>query len=570
MASQWSILPREIRLEIFEALVQGPGRTRNGNTSTKTGLSRYASVCKEWQAFFEKRIYGRLTLTSSCLEDFNLVVRRQRGLVEHIWLRIKLQTYDCSACMEFTDLQMSTNDDIISDAISKLFLILNTWNVHQVAFMGRLALEISLYSPSDSQHDFKGDLHLDNDHRLDMDPFSRESVESFPVHDPHHGWSNGHRSRPPTLAAISRLLVPTFPNFPGGLPSVAVVKELILRRETRRGLSVKALQQILKSLPNLEYIIHEPWRDFFRMNGQYIQDPGNLSFMYSFHETSIKILDFIGFVDIILTSLPATLKDFTLFEDFNEDYNVVFFNNYITWEWPQLPELIRTPSPSIGAALARRSIGLAKLSASYIADANDFFKACKSDWTWNNLTLLALTSRLLVSTTHYSIIRDMLVKAGTAALRMPKLQTMEIWNGTKQNACVFRYQTTPYCTTLSWRRTWDLELEDEVVNVWKKVSELYTRHELFVLEDLKMDERNITSHAAAIHELKLNEQVIHPVSLEQIQRESKRYFYPHRAELRVLEEMRDREVQEDLQHHNLLMALAVSLLTDTSRALALP
>jgi hypothetical protein len=47
----------------------------------------------------------------------------------------------------------------------------------------------------------------------------------------------------------------------------------------------------------------------------------------------------------------------------------------------------------------------------------------------------------------------MLVEAGTAALRMPKLQTMEIWNGTKQNACVFRYQTTAYFTTLSWRST---------------------------------------------------------------------------------------------------------------------
>jgi hypothetical protein len=434
--------------------------------------------------------------------------------------------------------------------------------VHQVAFMGRLALEISIYSPSDSQHDFKGDLHLDNSHQLDMDPFSSENVESLSVHDRHHGWSNGHRSRPPTLAAISRLLTPAFPTFQQGLPSVAVVKELILRRQTRRGLSVMALQQILKSLLNLEYIIYEPWRDFFRYNGRYIQDRGKLRFMYSFQETSIKILDFIGFMDIILTSLPATLKDLTLFEDFNEDYNVVFFNDYITREWPQFPELIRTPCPSIGAALAWRSIGLAKLSASYIVDANDFFKACKSDWTWTNLTSLALTSRLLVSTTNYSIISDMLVEAGTAALRMPKLQTMEIWNGTKQNACVFRYQATAYFTTLSWRSIWDLELEDEVVNVWKEVSLLYTRHELFVLEDLKLDERNITSHAAAIHELKLNEQVIHPVSLEQIQRESKRYFYPHRAELRVLEEIRDLEAQRDLQSHNLLIASLASFLTE--------
>jgi hypothetical protein len=289
MTSQWLIFPREIRLKIFELLAQDPGRSRNGNISTKTGLSRYAAVCKEWQAFFEKRIYRCLALTSSCLEDFNKVVRRQRGLVEHIWLRIELKTYDCSTCMKFGS-QRSTNSDIVAEAISKLFLILNTWDVHQVAFMGRLALEISIYSPSDSQHDFKGDLLLDNSYQLEMDPFSSENDENLSVHDPHHGWSNGHRSRPPTIEAISRLLMLAFPKFQQGLPSVAVVKELILRRQTRRGLSVEALQQILKSLPNLEYIIYEPWREFFRANGRYIQDRGKLRFMYLFKKLALRFL----------------------------------------------------------------------------------------------------------------------------------------------------------------------------------------------------------------------------------------------------------------------------------------
>jgi hypothetical protein len=59
--------------------------------------------------------------------------------------------------------------------------------------------------------------------------------------------------------------------------------------------------------------------------------------MYSFQETSINILDFIDLMHMILSSLPATLKDLTLFEDFNEDYNVVFFNNEITREWPEFP-----------------------------------------------------------------------------------------------------------------------------------------------------------------------------------------------------------------------------------------
>jgi hypothetical protein len=117
----------------------------------------------------------------------------------------------------------------------------------------------------------------------------------------------------------------------------------------------------------------------------------------------------------------------------------------------------------------------------------------------------------------------MLMGAGRAAISMPKLQIMEIWNGVKWNACVFRYQVMANLITLSWCGTWDLELAVEVVNAWREVALLYSGHELYIQANQRLNKQDIDSHAAAICALELSEQVIYPVSLEQIWRESKRY-----------------------------------------------
>lgn len=236
-------------------------------------------------------------------------------------------------------------------------------------------------------------------------------------------------------------------------------------------------------------------------------------------------LNIAGYRDIILNSLPETLKTLTIFEDFNEDYHIVYRLNYITRVWPYQPELDIIPDPAIGAAIAYKSTGLEKLSVSFMIDANDFFRACQPDWAWHNLKFLSLTSKLL--TLHkpdQSVINSMFTSAGSTALSMPKLQLMEIWNGIKRHACVFRYQVTIDSTTLGWHGTWDLDLDPDTAKVWKEVALRHTRHELSILRPRVLDREDITSHAAAIQKLQLR-QVIHPVSLEQILGESRRYLY---------------------------------------------
>ncbi|KAK7413831.1 hypothetical protein QQX98_007325, partial [Neonectria punicea] len=105
------------------------------------------------------------------------------------------------------------------------------------------------------------------------------------------------------------------------------------------------------------------------------------------------------------------------------------------------------------------------------------------------------------------------------------LQKMNVWNGTKGNACAFRYEASDDLTAVGWHGTWDLALESEVIDVWKTVARCHTGKDLTVHKNRLLDKSMIVSHAIAIRELGLSKDVIHPVSLKQIQKETERYFW---------------------------------------------
>ncbi|KAI2470876.1 hypothetical protein F4781DRAFT_152972 [Annulohypoxylon bovei var. microspora] len=78
----WSSFPAEIRLIILKFALSA------GSTA---GCS---SVCKEWQAAFEKKHFERIILSQQDISDFALIMQGSRWqLVKHIWLRIVLGTY---------------------------------------------------------------------------------------------------------------------------------------------------------------------------------------------------------------------------------------------------------------------------------------------------------------------------------------------------------------------------------------------------------------------------------------------------------------------------------------------
>jgi hypothetical protein len=278
----WSDLPTEIRLQIFEVLAQCSRqnidiRDHFGKWAAQPiYLSDYITVCRQWQQFFEKEIYGRLYLSQSQLGGLSRLAGRQRQLIEYVWLNIDLSKYDCPTCIEFGVPQNhdETNNQYMETAILTLFQILSTGGDASAPFNEDkgLTLEISASSPSDTQHHFISDLYFNT--RPDTD-WKFDHYRPI-MTDIGHGWRDGQRTTPLDLASICRLFRCVLsPGFDQQLPLVKSVKHFIIRRQTRARISGRALSKILQSLPNLESIQFEPWRQHFCYpQAKYIWDKG--------------------------------------------------------------------------------------------------------------------------------------------------------------------------------------------------------------------------------------------------------------------------------------------------------
>jgi len=184
-------------------------------------------------------------------------------------------------------------------------------------------------------------------------------------------------------------------------------------------------------------------------------------------------------------------------------------------------EPFRTADRQLAVAFAHRSLDLERLSVSYMIQAEHFFLDCPLDWSWPRLQCLALTSPCLRQTSSYHDIDYLLQKAGVAALQMPALRTLVIWNGRKKIACAFVYQQDRDSATVSWRGTRQLHLSADVLKVWKRVAEENhpSRRSFHVRNETIYDE--IRSHGDAIHHLNLPCEVVSPASLWQIRSEER-------------------------------------------------
>ncbi|KAG6354056.1 hypothetical protein INS49_005027 [Diaporthe citri] len=75
--------PNDIRYLIFEELYH-TCRLEHRRTTA------YASVCSEWQTFFEEKHFERLAVTGPRISQFDVIVVRNRTqLVKHIWLDVQ-------------------------------------------------------------------------------------------------------------------------------------------------------------------------------------------------------------------------------------------------------------------------------------------------------------------------------------------------------------------------------------------------------------------------------------------------------------------------------------------------
>lgn len=209
-----------------------------------------------------------------------------------------------------------------------------------------------------------------------------------------------------------------------------------------------------------------------------------------------------------------------IFEDFNDAYITLYQEQHRFLD----ADFIRESNFAMSRELAKASLDLEHLSASFLIDARHFFQACESTWVWSKLKSIAITSRILSSDKDSEKIKDALRAAAVTALQMSKLETMEIWNYEIGLACVFRYQVFKgEKPTITWRSNWDwsLELDFRVIQSWEAVALRRTSSpKLQVFHDPPDIDVSLKSHGDAIHYLGLVQEVIHPVSLWQIQKEA--------------------------------------------------
>jgi hypothetical protein len=181
------------------------------------------------------------------------VFPHRKEFVKYIWLHIQLPTYTEALSLTFEDATaVSLNGRCIAHDLFMLFSILSTWDPDSC----RLALELTFHSPSDSHYAFR---------HLNFGGKEHKAIRKLEVarpnagiqdtdrlalyfHDRDHLW----RYSMPRLFGRLELGFVTL-----GLPEVAVVDKLILRRQVRRQLCAHTLMVLFRRLPQLKSIIYE-------------------------------------------------------------------------------------------------------------------------------------------------------------------------------------------------------------------------------------------------------------------------------------------------------------------------
>ncbi|KAL7823432.1 hypothetical protein V8C26DRAFT_386488 [Trichoderma gracile] len=500
-------LPAEVRRMILTALVKDGCE-----------LASFAAVSREWQAVIEPQTFKRIRVTPSRIAELDAMTRRNRSHVRYLWLCVELERYGCDTCSpagENDDVPMfnSVADDLlIKAAIQSLFSVLGTWDIGS-----SLTLDISVYSTSDQEHWFK---YLTFEPDDDEDEASSNQGYSYipsvnraascEVDDARHQWNTADDSFLEAQYAVQHVFTRILENYPEEsddeemdglewwreLPLVPAITRLLLRQQTRRRWGPEALAELLSRLPRLSELHFEPWREW----DDILQTYRDEEFMRLLESPSIR-----------------KLNRLTMFENFNQ--------HYVDAYWDEDCSRIRRPNLDLGRILFQVGGNFESLSASFMMDAKDFFASDKGQppKRWPNLRRLILTSQLLAPDQDETRVTDMLRAAARVAAYMPKLETLQIWNGRQNLAASFRYEAATeqgQASTITWRGTWEFILQAPVIQAWQSLASESSSHGLRVLyESIGADD--VRCHGDAILLLELPEQVIRRVSVRQILNEER-------------------------------------------------
>ena len=553
-------------------------------TNACSSRAAYACICRDWQEFFEKFNFGTLVLKSSDLPQLSqIVVGRRRELVKHIALDVN---FGLNATKVDPKLALVDEKDLaFSHAIWSFWQELSTWQRKRDVNddkNGQLTVELLLECSPD---EFNPGRTHPSDTTIYSSFLRRNSLDVYEQsHGPESKIAKYRRSLMVKMQEMGSfrdefrhflrtsmtegMLTLDFQCLPyrqtkgrRRLPQVDVITNFLIRREYYRNFDPWSLCRIIQSLPLLETINLE--RSFFLNAGeeqdwnkvlvQALMRPmphsppshgGNNSGLSSSSSSSSPRPK---------TALPGSLKRLTLFSEVRETF----------YKQSAMPMAEQTHQDLPGS-LAMLSRNLQELSVSFLVDAEDFFRSvywpsdagdAESEYRdqeeelqrhllddeprWEHLTSLALTSKRFItqevslqpslpSSVWTSRINELLLAAAVTAKMMPKLEVMEIWNGDKMQAGIFRYvsgaprQIDP--AKIVWQGTEPHPvLSDRVLEAWNEVAVQHNpRNGLSPsVRMISIEPSRIEGTACVLEHLRLTKLVMHEVSAWQGQWEQR-------------------------------------------------
>lgn len=514
----WNGLPAEIRHAILGRLAEA-----HSNDGPTRGLAKYASVNREWQDFFEPKIFHHFILDPCDVPQFEAVVRPQgrKKLVKHVLLQVglthrdeivhALQLYPTPGSLLNAEKKC---DRRFSHALWYLLRVLSKWDARESA---GLTLELGTYSPFENTARELWDYERDDNGKGTTDCYARflenASVGDYPLsEDPivelmdvfskPEGSDLGDGAWKWVLAkvigrrALRLDLEAAGPDGELALPQVPVVTDFLVRLRSFRNFDPEGLGKILQSFPAIRDVHVERWRHGDgRLDSRWDRRVGRM----------------------LARDLPASARNITLFDEFDTAFH-------------QQPSKMADaqPVPHLARNVMAASRRLENVAVSFLIDARDFFEPFSSGPSrrkgraeWKHLESLALTSSVLTSGSDGAV-NELLQAAAAAVMKMPKLQTLELWDRRCGEAAVFRYKAVDRRATISWKGTWDLELTKDTLKAWDDVvmRRGNGKHELQV-EAGGFPEEDMKERGFVFKHLELKDRILHHVSVHQVEAQDK-------------------------------------------------
>lgn len=277
-----------------------------------------------------------------------------------------------------------------------------------------------------------------------------------------------------------------------------MVRSFLIRRQYYRELCPLAFGKLLvESLTGLRHLRHERWR----LPWLFDED------MYRMLYGPTEEWNPSGKGMIIGSKLPSTLESLHVFEDIVVNMHGIDRDESVV------------SGIQVLKGLASSAPNLKHLSVSFISDAMDCFDP--SDDIFPHLESISLTSQANLQRNPV-LANRLLYKAAMAAIRMPKLQIMEIWNCENGHADILRYESRrtaeSSACTLTLRSSWcslKAMVTRRVVEVWEEVASMNASRELVVEMDV-LPAGSYTEYGAIVHFLKLRHSALHPISAMQV------------------------------------------------------